>query len=169
MAGDNETITFELPGPCIARALKAKIIGFGRKIPSNMFAKIHKTTKTEKWMEHVAKVGQSVAPKKPWTGPITVTIDIRRGLLQEHMNSDRKLEQVLRGLIFPITKPDLSNYAKGIEDALNKIIYKDDAQIVGLFVTKTYAEEEKTIVTVSKVHDAEELSRQLAEAQRSLF
>jgi Holliday junction resolvase RusA-like endonuclease len=32
---------------------------------------------------------------------------------------------------YPEVKPDLSNYIKGVEDALNKIVYTDDSKIVG--------------------------------------
>jgi Holliday junction resolvase RusA-like endonuclease len=31
----------------------------------------------------------------------------------------------------PSVKPDLSNYIKGIEDAMNKLVYTDDSKIVG--------------------------------------
>lgn len=32
---------------------------------------------------------------------------------------------------YPEVKPDLSNYIKGIEDAMNKLVYTDDSKIVG--------------------------------------
>jgi Holliday junction resolvase RusA-like endonuclease len=32
---------------------------------------------------------------------------------------------------YPEVKPDLSNYIKGIEDAMNKLVYTDDCKIVG--------------------------------------
>lgn len=32
---------------------------------------------------------------------------------------------------YPEVKPDLSNYIKGIEDAMNKIVYTDDSKIIG--------------------------------------
>ena len=40
---------------------------------------------------------------------------------------------------FPTAKPDVSNYAKGIEDALIGIVLHDDAQIVDLIAKKRYA------------------------------
>ncbi len=32
---------------------------------------------------------------------------------------------------FPEVKPDLSNYIKGVEDAMNGLVYTDDSKIVG--------------------------------------
>jgi Holliday junction resolvase RusA-like endonuclease len=32
---------------------------------------------------------------------------------------------------WPEVKPDLGNYVKGVEDAMNGIVYKDDSKIVG--------------------------------------
>lgn len=32
---------------------------------------------------------------------------------------------------YPEVKPDLSNYIKGVEDAMNKLVYTDDSKIVG--------------------------------------
>ena len=42
------------------------------------------------------------------------------------------------GLIMPTTKPDSSNILKGIEDALNGVLYKDDSQIVKTHMVKQY-------------------------------
>jgi Holliday junction resolvase RusA-like endonuclease len=38
-----------------------------------------------------------------------------------------------------VTKPDASKLVRGVEDALTQVVYRDDAQIVELVVTKRYA------------------------------
>ena len=43
------------------------------------------------------------------------------------------------GEILPCKKPDVSNIAKAVEDALNGLVYEDDAQICSLTVSKCYA------------------------------
>jgi len=42
--------------------------------------------------------------------------------------------------VFPTVKPDCSNLIKGIEDAFNKILWKDDSVITTLLVSKVYSE-----------------------------
>jgi Holliday junction resolvase RusA-like endonuclease len=49
----------------------------------------------------------------------------------------------------PTKKPDLSNIVKGVEDALNGVLYKDDSQIVNLSMEKYYSEEPRLEVTLS--------------------
>lgn len=48
----------------------------------------------------------------------------------------------------PTTKPDCSNYAKGIEDALNSICYHDDSQLSTIMVKKRYAERPGVLVLI---------------------
>lgn len=46
------------------------------------------------------------------------------------------------------TRNDVDNLAKSILDGATGIIWDDDSQVVGLIVTKRYADESKTVVTV---------------------
>jgi Holliday junction resolvase RusA-like endonuclease len=49
----------------------------------------------------------------------------------------------------PCVKPDLSNYVKGIEDAMNGLVYKDDSKIVGYKdCFKAYSEHPRIEVTL---------------------
>ena len=41
--------------------------------------------------------------------------------------------------LYPVTKPDFDNLAKMICDALNKIVWRDDAQICECVIVKRYA------------------------------
>jgi len=53
--------------------------------------------------------------------------------------SKKKTEQMLNGQIRPTKKPDCDNVLKIITDALNKIAYNDDNQIVRAVVEKYYS------------------------------
>lgn len=53
--------------------------------------------------------------------------------------SKKKALQMAKGEIRPTKKPDTSNILKIIEDALNKIAYNDDSQIVESSIEKYYS------------------------------
>ncbi len=56
--------------------------------------------------------------------------------------------------LFPVTRPDLSNYVKLVEDALNGLLWVDDSQIVISTLRKMYAdkdEEARTVVSITEV------------------
>lgn len=52
---------------------------------------------------------------------------------------------------YPTTRPDLSNYLKMFEDAAIGILWKDDAQIIHLSLSKRYAERPSIEVAVMAV------------------
>lgn len=58
---------------------------------------------------------------------------------------------MLANLILPTKKPDIDNIAKIILDALNKIAYVDDAQVIELSAIKRYAAEAKVIVHIEEI------------------
>ena len=53
--------------------------------------------------------------------------------------SKKRTEACLNGLERPMKK-DLDNLIKAVGDGMNKIVYKDDGQIVNLHATKVYGE-----------------------------
>lgn len=65
--------------------------------------------------------------------------------------SKKKREQMLNGNIRPIIKPDLDNIAKSVLDALNKLAYVDDKQIVFLEVEKFYDESPRVELMVEEI------------------
>lgn len=50
-----------------------------------------------------------------------------------------------------ITKPDLENCIKLVQDAGNGILWRDDSQIVFLFATKVYALKPKIILSFKEI------------------
>lgn len=63
----------------------------------------------------------------------------------------RDKAEMLANRILPERKPDVDNVAKIILDALNKIAYKDDAQVVELSVKKLYSEVAKVFVHIEEI------------------
>jgi Holliday junction resolvase RusA-like endonuclease len=52
--------------------------------------------------------------------------------------------------MFVVTKPDCDNFAKGIMDALESILYTADQQIVRLVVSKHYSDRPGVTVTIQE-------------------
>ncbi len=69
---------------------------------------------------------QQFKPLAPLTGPLLLQIDF-------FMRKPQKPKDK-----YPITRPDLDNLIKPIKDALNKIFWIDDSQIVRLVSAKDY-------------------------------
>lgn len=68
----------------------------------------------------------------------------------------RDKAEMLRNKILPTKKPDCDNIAKIILDALNQIAYKDDAQVVELYVRKRYTAEARVLVHIDEIETAGE-------------
>lgn len=70
--------------------------------------------------------------------PLELTINAYFGVPLSF--SKKKAKQALNGEIYPIKKPDFDNIAKIIADALNKVAFGDDTQIITCIVNKRYSE-----------------------------
>ena len=70
--------------------------------------------------------------------------------------SARKKDKIemLANIILPTKKPDCDNIAKIILDALNKIAYVDDSQVVELIVKKRHLAEAKVTVHIEEIETA---------------
>ena len=66
-------------------------------------------------------------------------------------DSKTKKKAKIEGMIRPAVKPDCDNLAKSILDSLNGLAYRDDKQVVELFVKKYYAENAEVRVRLTEV------------------
>lgn len=64
-------------------------------------------------------------------------------------SKSKKQQNLMReGIVRPIKKPDMDNCIKIIADALNKIAYRDDTQIVDCQVRKFYSDNPRVEVRI---------------------
>jgi Holliday junction resolvase RusA-like endonuclease len=61
----------------------------------------------------------------------------------------KKQRAALDHVTMPTAKPDVDNVIKGIFDAMNEIVFRDDKQVVDLSVQKRYAETARAFVKVT--------------------
>lgn len=82
--------------------------------------------------------------------PVEGEIYLKVAFYRKVQKSISKKEHARRtkGHVRPIVKPDLSNYLKSFEDALNGILWKDDAMIVHEEIDKYYSDEPRIEVEI---------------------
>jgi Holliday junction resolvase RusA-like endonuclease len=61
--------------------------------------------------------------------------------------TDRR--HAIEGITYPITRPDIDNFVKVIFDALNKIVFEDDSQIVEEYSRKVYAANPGVLIEIA--------------------
>ena len=107
-----------------------------------------KTVRYESELKMAAQIAMDGAPL--FEGPLQVVI---HAFMPVPSSKPRKWQ--LRALAtreLPTTKPDPDNIAK-MMDALNLVVWKDDAQIADLIVRKRYAAEPRLTVLVETMED----------------
>ena len=62
-----------------------------------------------------------------------------------------KQDAAIEGLIVPCGTPDTDNYAKIVCDALNGIIWSDDAQVIAIEARKLYGTHPSLIVSLTEI------------------
>ena len=137
------TIFFEIPGDAQAqgrpRAGKTKR---GKVV-------MYDPQESRDYKSYVRLIASQHRPNNPLEGQLEVFINIYRRMPKSITKKRR--QAVIEGIHRPITKPDLTNIAKGIEDALNGIIYKDDSQIVDLHISKYYSDRPRVEVQIREL------------------
>ena len=108
---------------------------------------MHTPTKTRRWEEDARMVArQSMGQRKPYTGPVEV--HVTASFVIPTAWPKWKLEAAENGLICHTTKPDGDNILKAAKDALNGVVWIDDAQVVMATVVKQYADRPSVKIVV---------------------
>ena len=102
--------------------------------------------KVKKFKRELEILARAQYKAEPMTGMLEVDITFYRPV----QKSLSKIERARRlsGEHRPTVKPDLDNYIKSTLDALNGIIWADDARIVDLHAHKYYSDDPRIELTV---------------------
>jgi len=106
------------------------------------------TEKSRSYKEYVRLIAAQHAPEIPLEGPIVFMVDIYKPIPKNF--SKKKTIEAENRVLRPTTKPDGSNYLKGLEDAMNGIIWRDDSQLVDIWVSKWYSTHPRVEITVKE-------------------
>lgn len=146
---DRLVLVIELEGPPQGKGRARSFIRPGSR-PELVGGKLmlrdgigHYTPKTTKAYEKAlglqAKVNMMQARLKKIDGLLPVRAEIVSTFAIPDGWADMEIELACKGMIRPICKPDWDNIAK-VTDALNKIVWHDDQQVVDGRVQKFYGE-----------------------------
>jgi Holliday junction resolvase RusA-like endonuclease len=105
--------------------------------------------KSRNFKQYVKLVASQHAPKKLIEGPILLEVDVYRSIPKSF--SKKKTSEAIEGRIRPVTRPDADNFVKTIKDALSKVIWKDDSQVVSMIVHKWYSDSPRVEITIDEI------------------
>ena len=134
------TVAFVIPGTPVGKGRPK----FARR---GNFVSTYTPEKTATYENLVkVKAEQAMDGRPMIEGPVEVSI--RLIVTPPASWSQKKQREALEGRIFPTSKPDIDNVLKGIMDACNEIVFKDDKQAVDVRVVKRYGQVARASVEV---------------------
>lgn len=137
-------IEFTIPGEAVAQGRPRASVRKGK-------IQMRDPEKSKDFKSYVKLLASQNRPKKLLSGPLAVELRVFKPILKGFTLKEK--EDAKNGIKRPITKPDLDNHAKGVLDAMNKIIYNDDAQIVDLVVSKFYSDSPRVEVFIKELSE----------------
>lgn len=90
------------------------------------------------WKTDVSRAAQNEYQGDLWDCPITLTLTFYMPRPRSHLRTNGQLKD--NAPKTPTTRPDVLKLARGVEDALTSIIWKDDSLIVNEHLHKRYGE-----------------------------
>lgn len=131
------SIVFTVLGEPVGKA-RQRVTRFGTYTPeaTTMYENLIKTEYRRQCRDH------RFDDKQP------LRMEIRAEYLIPATASKVKRAAMLRGEIRPMKKPDWDNVGKVVSDALNKLAYRDDTQIVDCTVRKYYSDRPRITVSL---------------------
>ena len=124
-------LRFSIPGNAVSKQRP-------RISTKNGIVRAYTPANTAKYEKFVADISRLNLINDKFLGPVSVKLLIF--LEQAKSNKD----------LFPVTRPDIDNYAKSLLDGMNGVVYADDSQIVDLQVQLRYGLEARVEVLVSE-------------------
>lgn len=85
--------------------------------------------------------------------PVHMTVEIKYA--PPKSTSKKRYAGMLEGKEYPTKKPDADNVLKVVSDALNKIAYYDDSQIVFMACAKKYSMKEGLSISLYSLEEGE--------------
>lgn len=133
-------ITFRVMGQPVGKA-RPRVTRAGR---------VYTPKKTEQAEDDIRKMATYVmCDEPPLQGPVELVVVFTMDVPPSW--SKAKRQQAYKQEIKPAGKPDIDNLAKTVMDAINGVVYQDDAQVVMIAATKRYRTDCEAPMTTVRV------------------
>lgn len=134
-------IAFNVPGAPQGKG-RGRIIKMGKRLG------IKTPEKTVAYEQLIAASAAEVMRDRPlYQGPVICALTINVPIPASW--SKAKRQRAATGVEFPTATPDADNIIKAIFDGMNGVVWRDDAQVIGLSAIKRYSEQPCVLVEVS--------------------
>jgi|SRR5208282_5412055 len=145
---DEWPIRITLPGEPVGKGRpRVRVMQYGVKRP---FPQLYKDTRTRDYEKALGTMAVlAMRGREPIAGPVHLIVTAYFGIPKSW--SDKKSRMAAEGTVRPTGKPDWDNISKCCCDALNKIVWNDDAQIVSASVRKVYSDAPGLEIEISPV------------------
>lgn len=120
------------------------------------FIRVYDPPKTAKFKRELKQLATEMYHDAPLEGEIYLKVAFYRKI--QKSISKKEHDRRASGEHRPIVKADLSNYLKSFEDALNGVIWTDDATIVELNTSKWYADNPRIEIEVKELKNENRIS-----------
>lgn len=105
---------------------------------------------TKNFMACIYAASEDVKPPKPLEGPIELIV-LHYHAIPKKYQKPKFIEQIKKLLLWPLKKPDFDNVEKAVADALNKVFWTDDKNVVRSFYEKKYSDVPRVEVWVREI------------------
>lgn len=113
------------------------------------YMRVYDPPKVKNFKNLLRSLADDQYSRPPLIGPLSVSLTFYRPVQKSISQSER--ERRLSNESKPVVKPDTDNYIKSTLDALNGVLWHDDAQIVKITGEKRYSDNPRITVSVKPV------------------
>jgi Holliday junction resolvase RusA-like endonuclease len=116
----------------------------------------HDNPATKDWMDKVANIAREHYDGTLLEGPLRLALLFKRTRPRSHYGTGRNAGKLKASAPeYPTTRPDTVKLTRAIEDALTKVIWRDDSQVVDHHLLKRYGDSDCVEVTIEALAPAE--------------
>ena len=130
-------IQFKIPGTPVGKQ-RPRVTRHGTYTPQ-------KTADYEKLVQDIYRINKF--PKLE--GYLSMSVSAYYPIPKSTSKVER--EKMIKGILLPDKKPDVDNVLKCICDALNKVAYDDDKQIISMNIVKYYSENPCVVIRLEEI------------------